>query len=227
MSAAARVLVVNADDLGMHERVDDGILEAHERGIVTSTSLMVHGESAGDGAARAGRSGLSVGLHIDLSRWDHADGDAQPWVESEVRGQLSRFRELVGSDPTHLDSHHHVHRDEPVRSVAIALSRELNVPLRFESEGIAYCGAFYGQTGRGEPHHEAITAENLIALLTEGPPGVSELGCHPGRAVGPDVSSYASEREIELAALCDAQVKRAVDELGVALCSFPEVTRAG
>ena len=39
--AAARVLIVNADDLGLSEAVNTGIAAAHERGIVTSASLMV------------------------------------------------------------------------------------------------------------------------------------------------------------------------------------------
>jgi YdjC-like protein len=38
-----RLVVVNADDLGLSEEFDDGIFEAHDRGIVTSASLMVDG----------------------------------------------------------------------------------------------------------------------------------------------------------------------------------------
>ena len=36
-----RRLVVNADDLGLTAGVNDGILRAHEHGIVTSASLLV------------------------------------------------------------------------------------------------------------------------------------------------------------------------------------------
>jgi chitin disaccharide deacetylase len=35
------------------------------------------------------------------------------------------FRRLVGKVPTHIDSHQHVHRREPVRAVLIALARKL------------------------------------------------------------------------------------------------------
>ena len=51
---AERYLVVNADDFGRSEGVNRGILRAHERGIVTSTSLMVRWPAA-EHAARAFR----------------------------------------------------------------------------------------------------------------------------------------------------------------------------
>jgi len=50
-----RYLIVNADDFGADDGTTRGIIEAHERGIVTSTSLMVDmpGARAAVGAARA------------------------------------------------------------------------------------------------------------------------------------------------------------------------------
>ncbi|HEX5528478.1 MAG TPA: ChbG/HpnK family deacetylase, partial [Methylomirabilota bacterium] len=40
-SRADRYLIVNADDLGADDGTTWGIIESHERGIVTSASLMV------------------------------------------------------------------------------------------------------------------------------------------------------------------------------------------
>src|SRR5215470_11447412 len=67
-------LVVNADDLGYSSGVNRGIFEAHDRGIVTSTSLMVHRPAAEAGAAEArSRPRLGLGLHFDFGdepgRW--------------------------------------------------------------------------------------------------------------------------------------------------------------
>ncbi len=65
-----RRLIVNADDFGQHACVNDGIIAAHEHGIVTSASLMVHGSAAQDAAAYArGRPALDLGLHVDLGEW--------------------------------------------------------------------------------------------------------------------------------------------------------------
>lgn len=139
---SARWLVVNADDFGLSRGVNAGIIAAHEQGIVTSASLMVRGPAAEEAAQYAATRGrLSLGLHLDLGEWQWAVGDWQKVycvvplddaaaVTGEVRRQLRVFRELAGRNPTHLDSHQHVHRDEPVRSAALELAAELGVPLR-------------------------------------------------------------------------------------------------
>jgi hypothetical protein len=48
-----RLLIVNADDLGCSRGVNRGIIEAHERGIVTSASLMVNRPAASEAAEYA------------------------------------------------------------------------------------------------------------------------------------------------------------------------------
>src|SRR5437016_13239436 len=71
-----RVLVVNADEFGRSRGVNEGVAEAHERGIVTSASLMVRRPHAGDAAAYArAKPALSVGLHVDLGEWTYREGE--------------------------------------------------------------------------------------------------------------------------------------------------------
>jgi len=66
-----RLLIVNADDFGLSDGVNRGIVEAHERGIVTSASLMVWHDAARAAAAYArGRPQLDVGVHLDLGEWE-------------------------------------------------------------------------------------------------------------------------------------------------------------
>jgi predicted glycoside hydrolase/deacetylase ChbG (UPF0249 family) len=229
-----RLLIVNADDLGLSPGVNAGIFESHERGIVTSASLMVRAiEAAAAVAAAQGHPRLAVGLHLDIAEWQYEDGE---WrlnyercapgdaaaVEAECRGQLAAFRELAGRDPTHLDSHQHTHMSEPVASVAAALAAALEVPLR--GRGIRYEGGFYGQSGKGEAYPAGIEAGHLIELIEALPPGRTELGCHPG--TGNDTgSSYASEREQEVRALCDPRVREAVERAEIELRSFAQVSQ--
>ena len=63
-----RQLIVNADDFGLTEAVNQGIVHAHNEGIVTSTTLMAGG-SAFDSAVSISRSVpcLGIGVHLNLT----------------------------------------------------------------------------------------------------------------------------------------------------------------
>ena len=75
---AKRYLIVNADDFGLSEGVNRGIIRAHEQGILTSASLMVRWPAAAEAARYAAQHPrLSVGLHLDLAEWVYRDDQ---WV---------------------------------------------------------------------------------------------------------------------------------------------------
>jgi predicted glycoside hydrolase/deacetylase ChbG (UPF0249 family) len=229
-----RALIVNADDFGMSLGVNRGILDAHRHGIVTSASLMVRWPAAGEAVALSRPwPRLSLGLHVDLGEWAYRDG---AWVclyevvpprdlaavTREVLRQLDVFRELTGRNPTHLDSHQHFHREEPVRTVMRNLADELSVPLRDFSSQVRYSGSFYGQTAKGDALPEAISAASLLRTLAELPPGVTELGCHPG--LNDDLNTmYRQERAVEVSTLCDERVRSAIHELRIELYSFQDL----
>ena len=62
-----RRLIVNADDFGLTSGVNRGIIEAHARGIVTSTTLMATGPKFKEAATLAANfPKLSVGCHVLL-----------------------------------------------------------------------------------------------------------------------------------------------------------------
>ncbi len=71
-----RALIVNADDFGQSFGVNRGIMEAHERGIVTSASLMVRWPAAREAAAYARKyPRLSLGLHFDCGEFGCRNGN--------------------------------------------------------------------------------------------------------------------------------------------------------
>jgi predicted glycoside hydrolase/deacetylase ChbG (UPF0249 family) len=232
--AADRLLIVNADDFGLSPGVNSGVIEAHERGIVTSASLMVRMTAAEEAATYARNDGnMSLGLHVDLGEWSFRNGEWQPVyevvpledheaVETEVRKQLESFRQMTGRDPTHLDSHQHVHDDDTPAAVVRKLAVELGVPLRNHDQRVRYCGDLYGRAPGGETVTGAISVENLIVILEGLPQGVTELGCHPGE--GADIESeYRDEREAEVQVLCDPRVRETIEREGIALCTFSDL----
>jgi predicted glycoside hydrolase/deacetylase ChbG (UPF0249 family) len=228
---AKRYLIVNADDFGQSHSVNGGIMEAHERGIVTSASLMVRWPAAAEAAVYSRQHpDLSLGLHVDVGEWAYRSEHWVPLyqvvscddtaaVADEVSRQLTTFRRLVGKNPTHIDSHQHVHLWEPLRTVLTAVACELAVPLRQCSADIYYRGDFYGQTAHGAPCPDAISVDGLVKILGTLPPGCTELSCHPG--VGNDMDTmYCSERVEEVKVLCDPLVRTSITAMGIELCSF-------
>jgi predicted glycoside hydrolase/deacetylase ChbG (UPF0249 family) len=201
-----RRLIVNADDLGYTEGVNRGILAAHERGIVTSTTLMVDRPAAEHGVERTRGTSLSVGLHTVLDRVPPER------CEAELERQLARFEELVGARPTHVDSHHHIHREPALAETFAAFADREGLAMR--DRAVRHEPRFYG-----EP---AIGVERLLEILETLPEGDSELGCHPGYADGLR-SRYVEERETELATLTDPAVRARLDELGIALIGWHEL----
>jgi predicted glycoside hydrolase/deacetylase ChbG (UPF0249 family) len=234
MNTSRRYLIVNADDFGLSRGVNRGIMQAVQRGIVTSASLMVRQPAAAEAVALARDCPqLGLGLHIDLGEWAYRDGAWQTVYEfvdngktdavrQEVQEQFDRFCELTDQLPSHLDSHQHVHRQEPAASVMRALAKEHYLPLRHENPAVAYQGAFYGQAANGQPLPENITVDSLLRLLPELASGATELGCHPG--FGDDLNTmYRLERKAEVQTLCEPQVRAAIDELRIELTNFKDL----
>ena len=145
-------LIVNADDLGWTEGVNRGIVEAHRRGLVTSTSLLANGRAFESALAAAiSNPQLGIGVHLNLS-----DGPPSAPAD-EVRGLLNEAGELeegpeslllriasrslaleeveqewdaqigkvraTGIEPTHLDGHKHVQMLPGLFAIALRLAK--------------------------------------------------------------------------------------------------------
>lgn len=218
MKAPMKWLIVNADDFGITQGINRGIVQAHRDGILTSASLLVD-RPASEEAADLGRecATLSVGLHLEL------DANAPERVPAELDRQLARFLELVGVLPTHVDSHHDVHRDPRILPCLLAWALGVGLPLRGYSSA-RHLPKFYGQWG-GETHLEQIGVEGFLRLLdAEVRDGVTELTCHPGYVEPGFPSSYAAEREVELRTLRDHRVHEAIIERNIRLIGFRDVS---
>ena len=217
-------LIVNGDDFGASSGVNRGILEAHERGILTSTSLMVDGPGAEEAAELARtRPNLGVGLHVVLTRENGERVITPEGAGEEIERQLGRFRTLLGGPPTHLDSHHNVHLEPAFEALFLAASQRHSLLLRGHSEA-RYVPRFYGQWDDGSTHLELVSIEGLREVLeSEVREGVTELGCHPGYVDSGLRSSYSSEREAELRTLCAPAARAATEQLAIRLVNFSDL----
>jgi len=224
-----RHLIVNGDDFGAGRGVNRGILDAHRHGILTSASLMVNMPGSEEAARLAADApALSVGLHVNLTNEggdpvvDLGDPEA---CRRELDRQIARFQQLVGRLPTHVDSHHNIHRRELLAPLFTALARRHALPLR-EHSGVRYFSSFYGQWG-GETHLEQVSSESLQRMLRDQiGDGVTELACHPGHP-DPDFSSeYDTPREAELRTLCDPTLGATISALGFRLIGYRELPTA-
>jgi predicted glycoside hydrolase/deacetylase ChbG (UPF0249 family) len=151
----AKLLILNADDLGMCHSANDGVYEALRSGRCTSASLMVPCPWAREAAAQY--RGEDVGVHLTLNAefelyrwgpctqspsllggdggfpgtiddvWDHADLDE---ARRELRAQIERAI-LWGFDVTHLDSHMGTLQLRPeFFDIYLDLAIDFDLPLR-------------------------------------------------------------------------------------------------
>ena len=217
-----RHLVVNADDLGLSPGVNAGIIKAHANGIVTSASLMVNRPGAEDAAGLLGEHpALSIGLHFEQDGVHDLDDPAQ--AAQLFGAQLERFRELTGGEPTHIDSHHHVHAENERIEQFAALAQPLGVPVRHDGR-VAYVGGFWGQREVGVTNLDYIRRQSLVQLIANEALGdITELACHPAKVTGDFRSSYRDERAVELATLTEPGLREQIEALGVRLVSYHEV----
>ena len=222
-----RLVIVNADDLGMSADVDRGLFEAHDDGIVTSASLLVDGpdvEAAIHEARK--RPNLGLGIHVAFGLRGERVIDLQDLsaVQRELDRQLDRFTRLTGAPPDHIDSHHHAHRRFNVARLFLEAGRRHGVPVRGFSD-VLFVGRFYGHVEYGTADLSRISVEALTALLRSLRPGVAEVSCHPGRFDARLDAVYNREREVEVRTLTDQRVKSAIAAEGITLVNYRDYAR--
>lgn len=210
-------LIVNGDDFGASPGINRGILEAHRNGILTSTSVLVHRAASFEvKAVTRSCPDLSLGLHLELNPAELAR------IPEQLDDQLKRFVELVGTLPTHVDSHHNVHRDFRIAPDVRAWAELQGLPLRGFSR-VRQLSRFYGHWG-GRSHPEQISGTNLLALVdAEVGEGIIELICHPGYVEPEFETSYAAEREIEVRTLCSDVVRQGLLAREIHLIGFRDM----
>jgi predicted glycoside hydrolase/deacetylase ChbG (UPF0249 family) len=151
-------LIINADDFGYTEGVVRGIIELHQRGLISSTSCMTNMPAWPEAAAYLRQHPeLGAGVHLVFNAGRPVlpaeqvpallgpDGQflsdgrivrslrrgATAQLRAEFRAQIERFIVDVGRPPDHLDNHCAISYVRPDRSqVTLELAQEYGLPIR-------------------------------------------------------------------------------------------------
>jgi chitin disaccharide deacetylase len=171
-------LIITADDFGLSEPVNAAIEEAHRRGILSATSLMVGAPAVADAVERARRlPNLRVGLHVVLTdgapvspRRDvpgllGGNGDfrndlplygaqisfdprIKRQLEREIAAQFEAYR-ATGLPLDHVDGHRHFQLHPLIARTIIAVGRRYGMKaLRVPLEPWPTIAAIEPGTGR-------------------------------------------------------------------------------
>jgi len=195
-------------------------------------------------------SGLGAGLHFNLTSgkpialWDgqllREDGTflrkppedlPKEFIKAEVEAQWD-YLASRGLNPTHIDSHHHIHAQGAVFAVVASFAIRRGVPVRSCDDAIRmrlkrlgiptterFSAAFYGE------NH--VTPQDFLRILDLSDCASLEIMCHPGfnSTELKSESTYSSERELELSVLINSLLIEAVREKGWTPGSFGDLEK--
>jgi predicted glycoside hydrolase/deacetylase ChbG (UPF0249 family) len=150
-----RLLIVNADDLGLAHGVSQGILELARSGAVTSASLLMNMPGSLEALTTGRSGGLDVGLHLNISVGAPLSPPASVRGLLDARGRFCGPPEIArrllrrrlrvdeietewsrqieaalaaGVHPSHLDSHAHVHAWPGLYPLTLRLACRYGIP---------------------------------------------------------------------------------------------------
>ncbi|WP_279044454.1 chitin disaccharide deacetylase [Cedecea davisae] len=251
-----RLLIINADDFGLSKAQNYGIIEAFHHGVVTSTTAMMNAEAVKHAAGLCARyPGLGVGMHFVLTLgrpltempvltrgegvlgkwiWEMAEQGQLDLAEirQELESQYQRFIDVFGIEPTHLDSHHHVHMIPEIFPVVAAFANAKGIPLRVDRDAaarddIVLAGVRSTEGFSSEFYGDAISEELLLESVDASAQRREkslEVMCHPSFVDNTLLkSNYCYPRLAELEVLTSSALKYALAERGYRLGTFRDI----
>lgn len=231
-----KYLIPNADDFGFTHDVNQGIVEAHRRGILTATTLMATGPAFQDAVELARQNPqLDIGVHLVL-----VDSDGFPPTIPRLLFSLGRIKiydQLVrqvqkvldaGLQPTHLDTHKHTHLLPQIFNAVTRIAREFNIPWVRRRFGPFRLLPAYGcrTTDHFAGFRMNINPATLAHLIRNLPEGTTEFMCHPGLCTAELRAARTrlkESRRRELDALVSPEVRAALEESSVKLARYRDL----
>lgn len=204
-------LIVNADNFGYSYSINKGIIEAIEKGIVTSTSVMVNGVAASEADDLQKYDHISIGLHLELAEVKN--------VELELMRQVKTFNEILGRSPDHIDTHKCHTTDDGIKEVLREYSASTSTPVR-EFGFAKYIDSYIGFRTNND-----ASVDKLKQSIDEATDEFNELMCHVGYSDDylRDKSSYNDIREKELFSICSDEISEYLEQKNIELISWKAI----
>ncbi|QOT01222.1 chitin disaccharide deacetylase [Brevibacterium sp. JNUCC-42] len=244
-------LIINADDFGYSRGVNYGIITSHERGVVTSTTMMMNMPEVAQAFQLAEQHpALGVGIHLVLTCGKPISDDVPSLVDEsgrfhslrdvfdkinteDVEKEFTRQLEAFLSyrkKPTHIDSHHHVHGHEKVLPIVLKLAERYHLPIRLfhthDEANMIQAGVRSTVAFDHNFYGDDLSLESLEKILDKHV-GVEslEIMTHPAYIDQPlyQGSSYALQRMNELLILTDPYVKERLNSRDIKLITFEQL----
>lgn len=241
-------LVVNADDFGLSKGVNLGIIEAYRNGIVTSTTMMMNMPEIEHALTLFRENNeLGLGIHLVLTAGRPVCNSVPSLIQEngkfyklseiakyariedvrkEFTCQLEKFFSL-GIEPTHIDSHHHVHMEEQVLDIVLDLASKYDIPVRLGDSKILKKESYKGiKTTRyfsDEFYGQNLTSEKFLDILKVAHQyDTVEIMTHPAYVDQSllNMSSYVIPRCKELEILTDTKILSYVEQYKIELTNF-------
>ena len=243
-------LIINADDFGVTEGVNKGVIDSHTDGVLTSATMLVNMPFTEQAFGEAKKyPDLGVGIHLaatigkplvpDAKSFTDAEGnflklanylggDVVADVEElyiEWKAQIEQFIRLAGKLPTHIDSHHHVHTLPQHHGIVAQLAKEYDLPVR-QSE--AFLDTYEHATFMMDFYGDDLTVSTITDAL-ETDVEIMEVMCHPAyldqRTY--ESSSYNLPRMKEMEILRSEALRGFIQQNGIQLITFADLKKKG
>lgn len=237
-------LIVNADDFGYCEAVNQGIIYAHKKGVVNSTTIMANMPGF-DSAVELLKENkdLKCGVHMTMTCYKPVLNNLKTLVDENGYFHRRLTKEVVESvdldelyeefcaqidkakkyiDITHLDSHHHAHREERFRPVIQKIVDKYKLPIRMNIcrenlQNIGFIEEFYSDNvcvEWFEKHADFINSHEVVDMM-----------CHPAMLDEfiYKSTSYNINRMKELEVLTNPKVKEILEKHEIKTTNYKDM----
>lgn len=152
-------IIINADDFGFSKSINNGIIEAYKKGLITTTTIMINMPYVEDAINLWKQNKkLGLGLHINITAGKPISNNVNSLVDEngnfyhhnkiekneiqlnyedvifEIKSQIEKLKSYdVIID--HLDCHHSIFLNDTVKRALLDIAEEYNLPMRTGEKG--------------------------------------------------------------------------------------------